>query len=403
MTDTEKPRPPRISRGLAVALTLIAVALFLGGLTLATEAYLESRRFNGYSVWPPNMQQSLSPLPGIMPGIDGTSRFTTNNRGIRGRNISRSDDYRVLTIGGSTTECIFLDDTESWPRVLERELNERIPGRHVWVGNIGRSGRNTRHHLVQTRVMLEQIPGIDAIVYLVGVNDLSLRLSQDVRWRLLLPGSGRYARVEKEAFMIMPDTLGAPVVALPEIRRRLKVLEARLGGKSTDVPAALVQDPRGQVYAIWRRNRRESPKRKHGAPDLRKALREYRHNINKMIDIAGEHGVRVIFATQPSMWKKMMPAHEDTLLWMGGVGRFQEMRGRPFYTPAVLERCMALYNGALVDVCRERTIGYVDLAAVIPRDTTTMYDDCHFNVNGARRVADLLASFMASTPPLNGR
>jgi hypothetical protein len=60
---------------------------------------------------------------------------------------------------------------------------------------------------------------------------------------------------------------------------------------------------------------------------------------------------------------------------------------------------MALYNQRLLEVCRSRDIDCIDLASFVARDTTTFYDDCHFNEAGAEKVADIIASHILTLPP----
>ena len=69
--------------------------------------------------WPYSRHVSR-PLPGVFPGISGPSRVTANSLGIRGPELPpREAGYRLLCLGGSTTECHYLDDEETWPHLLE--------------------------------------------------------------------------------------------------------------------------------------------------------------------------------------------------------------------------------------------------------------------------------------------
>jgi lysophospholipase L1-like esterase len=390
MTDRNTPSPaPRLNPVVAGILTTGFVLVLLFATALVVEAYLGSRKFNGYCVFPQNLKYTFSPMPGVMTGISGDSRFTTNKYGMRGRNPSRSDDYSVLTIGGSTTECLFLDDTETWAQLLEDRLGERA-GVRVWVGNAGKSGLNTRHHVVETDVLLSQMPDVDAVVLLVGINDLSFRLSWDEQWRMAMPSAVNRDVLIGKAFWVRPEPETVPVYKFPELRYRLRVFKGK-AEEDEVVSSPIRQDANGQAYLKWRENRRTSPYRRDQMPDLRSALREYAANINAIIDIASARSVDVVFAAQPTIWKAHMPEHERELLWMGGVGRFQAEKDKPYYTPAILDSIMGEYNDTLRDVCTKRGVICVDLPAVIPKDTSAVYDDCHFNENGARLVADAIA------------
>jgi hypothetical protein len=228
---------------------------------------------------------------------------------------------------------------------------------------------------------------------------MSFRLSRDRSWRPVNLASAQYRTFRTQAFVVQPDS-AKPLLELYETRHRLCILLGCIEEKKSSVPGHFLQDSRGNSYVHWRMNRLTSRRRLDKPPELSDALREFKSNLNKIVDITSERGVRIVFATQPSIWKANMPAHEDSLLWMGGVGRFQRLRGQPYYNPVVLAQIIGMYNDALVEVCTDRDVEFVDLAAVIPKDTTSFYDDCHFNESGARRVAEAFTDYLVSTPPL---
>ena len=76
----------------------------------------------------PNLQRRFRPSPGVMPGIRGESTFTTNSLGVRGPE-REAGSINILCVGGSTTICTYLDDTETWPHHLLHELRQRCPAR----------------------------------------------------------------------------------------------------------------------------------------------------------------------------------------------------------------------------------------------------------------------------------
>ena len=144
-----------------------------------------------------------------------------------------------------------------------------------------------------------------------------------------------------------------------------------------------------------REKRRDNPQRDK-LPDLSTALNDYREIIGKMQQLAAKKKVRLIVASQPVLWKDQMPEHEYNLLWMGQVGKRSLEEPSDYYTPAALAEGMRLYNQILVHSAREYGIDFIDLARAIPRDTTAFYDDCHFNENGARKVAEIIAGHLNS-------
>jgi len=110
--------------------------------------------------------------------------------------------------------------------------------------------------------------------------------------------------------------------------------------------------------------------------------------------------LRCVFLTQPTMWREGLPPEEQELLWFGWVGQRTKPDG--YMAVADLARAMDLYNRGLLDVCQQRGMECYDLASAIPPDTSAFFDDCHFNVSGARMVAQALAEYMMAQPPFAG-
>jgi lysophospholipase L1-like esterase len=110
-----------------------------------------------------------------MPGVSKEARFRVNSQGLRGDELTPDKDLIVLAVGGSTTECVFLDQDETWPALVQRRLMAN--GYKAWVGNAGLSGRTTRENVVQLRQLLLQFPTTRVVVLLIGANDLLSRLS----------------------------------------------------------------------------------------------------------------------------------------------------------------------------------------------------------------------------------
>src|SRR5512145_1944580 len=68
-----------------------------------------------------NLALELQPEPGL-PGMKSRSRFSVNNMGFRGdsmRVLKPADEVRIFVVGGSTTECLYLDDADAVTRVLQ--------------------------------------------------------------------------------------------------------------------------------------------------------------------------------------------------------------------------------------------------------------------------------------------
>jgi lysophospholipase L1-like esterase len=331
----------------------------------------------------------------VFAGIEGESRFVTNAFGIRGPDFgeSRRKEYRILFLGGSATECFYLDQDRAWPAVTGQALGETADRRKVWAGNIGRSGHNSRDHVMEMRLLVTHLP-VDAIVVTMGVNDLGLRLAQD-RWFNpdFLATDENVAYQVKHAFSVRPDDPNQPFYK--------KGVVGRLLGLDPDVakrkPHQIV-DNAGLIFQKWRDYRRVG-EMVSALPPMEAPLAEYARNIEEIARRAKEAGLRLVFATQPALWRAGLDQAQLGTLWMGGIGDYQEKSGAQYYTPEALAEGLALYNRTLMETCAKAGAECFDLAPLVPQDLSAFYDDCHFNDAGAAKVSEAFASYFRSRPP----
>jgi len=389
----------RLLINLSILIASLVVTLF------AVEIALRLRLKPVPAMFPPNISHAFRPTPEVMTGINGESLFSTNSQGVRGDEISRKDSYRVLAIGGSTTECLYLDDTEAWPYLVQERLNQNLD-RRVWVGNVGRSGLTSRNYMIVVDDLLPFLGRIDAVVVLAGINDLSFRLSRDVNWRpITLPmDQDTYMDLRLKTFMVDPykedTTLQDPWYRLPELSRRVSILKQRIKGEPDETTPELVQDKAGLQYVQWRYHRTHARSIVDTLPNMHTALQEFAQNLWALATLCNDKGIRLILATQPAMWRPDLDRESQRLLWMGGIGPFQESRGLDYYSVGALSEAMDQYNHVLLRSCEESKVECIDLASLIFGDTTALYDDCHFNENGAELVADAIADYLMRSAPL---
>ena len=379
---------PRIFQRLLLSGVSAVIALLICEASL--QFVLPSMRGKGYYFMPPNHRTVFRPQPSIMPGISGDSNFYTNSNGVRGDEFTAQDTYRIMAIGGSTTECSYLDQPETWTNLLQETLNRDTRNQKVWVGNAGLSGTTTRHHLVAMQYLPLREMKINAVILLIGINDLSVRLSRDKDYD---PNFLEKPEVKKEllyrtfsgTYHLYPEDPFYKRTALWQMLRQAKQM----------LSMEHLEDEGGRIYITWREHRRGASEMRDALPDLSSALAEYARNVNMIIDLAQEKSVRPILMTQPTMWRAGLPRDLDVLLWLGGIGDFQKESGKPYYSVTALERAMKAYNDTLLRVCRERSLECLDLASLLAKDTTVFYDDAHFNESGTRKVAEAISKFMS--------
>jgi lysophospholipase L1-like esterase len=362
----------------------------LGFSLFVAELVLQRFSVSMYYVLPPGLKQEFNPVPDTMPGVSGQSVFSVNAVGTRGTDWSDDHRLRILAVGGSTTECLYLDDSEAWPHLLEQRINEELGAGTAWVGNVGRSGHNTRNHILQVEKLLGQLPDIDLLILLIGINDLALRLLHESDFVLLSDESRKYRqKLFYRSFALIPPM----VPELPFFQRLAIWQQTRKFKKVVIEPRSEEnrQDTTGEIYKQWRSFRQQAPAYRDELPDLSSGLNEYAQNIDTIIELARRHDVHVMLVTQPSLYKEGLEKELADLLWFGGVDNFMAAPGSEYYSISAMQRGLDQYNEVLLSTCDQTRVSCVDLAAQLPKDTSVFYDDVHLNESGARKVAEILA------------
>src|SRR5262249_38925186 len=214
--------------------------------------------------------------------------YTVNSQGLRGPEVRMQDaEVRILTVGGSTTECMYVPDKDSWPWALQDKLAARL-GKSVYVGSAGAGGHNTLHHEYQIR-NYDLVSQFQWVVVLYGFNDLEVEES----YALTVPIA------EKALTPMNKNKAFYRSFALIRLLHRLHVLSA--------TPHTITQDPEANWVNLEREERRKHLELKtlRDPPEnLKDKLAFYRQNLKRIIDAARSREVKLVLMTQPAIWHK---------------------------------------------------------------------------------------------------
>ena len=296
-----------------------------------------------------------------LTGLSDTSTFTTNNLGFRGDDIQRpkpSGEYRVFLVGGSTMECLILDDSDSIDAVLERALRTKTQ-RRVEVYNAGKSGDRSDDHvaMISQRIMhLEP----DLVVLFAGINDLVVAAaghdylhlgSRDFNeWSLVLTNS-HVVRLAWYWLKGRPMTLD---------------LDTRILGNPIE-SAVLKQQLASNTLGL--------PPTNPGA---------FRNNLRSIIGIVKGHPTELVLMTQQTTWNSQLDPSATTSHWM------RDVQGA-VYSETNMHAALESLNDVMRDLAREHEVPLYDLTRDMPKSSEYFYDDVHFNIRGAQDAAIGLA------------
>lgn len=310
----------------------------------------------------------------LLPGISGETHFTTESHGFRfPRELTvprPTGTLRIFCLGGSTTECTYLDDADAWPARFETLLRESRPGKTIEVINAGFSGMTSADHRAQ---LDDQIIPLQptCIVLMAGIND-HLR-----RNTVAANASGGWRRFAMDYSMT--------------VRRAVPLWRALSG--STGAAGIHQFDPQGETYRRLRNECAAIPIAAETAPfdALPDPMPAFEGNVTAIFDRCKAVGIQLVLVTHPSIWSEHLSPADLDLLWMRST--IMVTGKQPPLSWHIRE--MNHLNDWLRNFAATHGLPLVDADRLLPKSTDVFYDDCHLNVAGARRLADLLADAFA--------
>ncbi len=340
---------------LSVSTSLALVGMELGLRKLGRDR-LFPRRLAGHVY-------EYEPDVALFPGVSPVARYAVNSRGLRGPELPQNEStYRILCVGGCTTECLYVDDPQTWPAQLM--LNLSGPGTvRCWVGNAALSGDGVKQ--LWDRLRHGDVAGeVDCVVMLVSGDDLM---------RAIL-------RLDEQ-----------PVPALPS-----RFLCAQLLLRSGEAQPTRLADRTGVELTAAR----DHLCTKGDGLDWGPPLERFSAYVRQVAHVVRRKNRRLIYITQPVLW--------DDLLQSLGTRRLHLMRntleaGAADKQPPKFDQVSALamsdhFNKRLTDACRELNIECVDAARRMNGRTHFFYDDLHLNDAGCAELARLLAEHLRANP-----
>ena len=296
--------------------------------------------------------------------LDPITHHTKNSLGFRGPDPPADFSQRltVLTIGGSTTECLFLSDGKTWTDAMTRRLERAFPD--VWVNNAGLDGQSTYGHLILLRDFVEELHPRVAI-FLIGVNDIGLDASNPYDTSLTPPRSPL-----RSAAVFVRDHSELAALA----QNLVRALRAKQGGFG-----------HGQIdLRTIRRLQDDEPGAQATVAKFSAQLPAYASRVAAIVDESRSHGIEPILVTQPGLYGDAVdPATGVDLSTLQVKG---PANGRLWW------HVQELYNDVTRQTAKARGVVLVDAARELPKDSRLFYDFMHFTNEGADRLGELIAA-----------
>jgi hypothetical protein len=290
-------------------------------------------------------------------------------------------DLTIVFLGGSTTECIYVDEANRFP-YLVGHLLERQTHLKVNSYNAARSGNNSLHSL---NILLNKVVNLkpDIVVMMHNINDLAILMYEKTYWNTnpsRSPIQERLPTFKRVGQDLRQDFYLVRGLTFPNLSRELKKIFAFAGKSKGDE----FHGVRGQKIAI----------------DQKLLVREFSLNLLTFINLCRARGITPVLMTQASR----LTDHPDPLI-QKLMGNLEAGQG---ITYAEFKGAFDRLNRTIRDVGAKNQVLVIDLAGEIPPVKENICDVAHFNDRGSRlvaaRIATGLTPVISSLPkkPLSG-
>ncbi|WP_422355827.1 SGNH/GDSL hydrolase family protein [Roseivirga pacifica] len=302
-------------------------------------------------------------LPGFK-NYDKQVTVTTNNLGFRYQkdlytNKKSDDEFRIFAIGGSTTECSFLNDGDDWPSLLAKQMNDVFLGKNISVINTGQSGHNISDHL---HLVIQQLIHLNPDLFIVyaGVNDLYASITKSTS-----QNKSTYPLKVRGELLLLTET---------QIGRRLYYLVKGMNPNPYHITAETNQQNRAAIVSEM------------AFTNFPEELNfDYSLNgLEALIGICKALNIKLVFLSQAVSWDE-----KDTDLDSWQTSIFGNVR----YREKDLRRAMDELNAHNISLCNKHNIPYINMQQELTPNSDNFFDDMHLNYQGSNNLSQVLLQF----------
>ncbi len=317
---------------------------------------------NDYVTLPPNLAEKVNVKEGVLSNIQGIQNIKTDEKGFRvtkkiNYENKPNNNYRIFAIGGSTTEQIYIDQNLSWTHLLQEKLGQKYQDLNFEVINTGVSGLRANNHIATFKEIIKYNP--DMAIFLIGINDWNY----DIQYQ------------HKSGYKKFKDNLPDFMTKISYDKTLRKFIKTIKKKKQSNNDREL-----NEIYFAYG-SLNKNDKKSYRPKDV---LSSYREELNEIDSICKKNKINCVFLTQPNGYKKLASKQYRDLFWMTPPGEEYTLK---FEDMSYISN---LYNKYMINFVKKTRNQICDLNSKIPASLDYMYDDCHFNVKGAKEVSELL-------------
>ena len=287
-----------------------------------------------------------------IPVLDKTVTHTKNNLGFRGPDKPADFNNRltIVNIGGSATECAYLDDGKTWTDVLYRKLQNDFP--QIWMNNAGIAGHSSFGHIAFIKEHIISLHP-DYVFILAGANDIR-------RTKLSSGNESIFVRIARNSELCN---------VILNLARSREAKTKNLTDTYIDMKKTDSIDLSDLAITDYLSNENSW-------------VTAYEKRLDTIITLCVTNNIKPILITQPSM----VGSGRDpvTNISLEKLKLNNKENGKLWWT--MLEK----YNDGTRRKAIEKNIPLIDLAHLLPKSSEYFYDVVHLTNKGAEKTGLIL-------------
>jgi lysophospholipase L1-like esterase len=293
-----------------------------------------------------------------IPVLDKSVTHTKNGLGFRGpeKPADFTGKTTIITVGGSATECAYLNDGKTWSDVLYKHLRDSI--HDVWLNNAGFAGHSSYGHIALLK---------DHIIALHPKYVLILSGANDIR---------RGKAPNEDSFFSFLSRNSELVNVLVNLARTREAKEKNLTDNYLDLKHTDTLNLTDSFISDRLKNEKEWVDR-------------YTTRLDTLIELCIRNNIQPVLITQPSLVGTGNDPVTDASL--ENVKLKNNENGKLWWT--MLEK----YNDGTRKIAQKRNVPLIDLAHLLPKSSAYFYDIVHFTNEGAAITGKIIYDSLLHT------
>lgn len=300
-----------------------------------------------------------------IPGIGSIITHTKNSLGFRGPEMpERLENFTlIIAVGGSTTECFYLDDSLIWTNLLYKNLQSVNP--NVWINNAGFQGHSTFGNFILINDYVKRFKP-DYILLMEGINEIDRAdIREDESVSTSSDNTSLWGWMKRKSHVVN---------AAINIQRHMMAEKLGVADKYFD-PAKMDQLNLSDAYIDSSLEAQQV------------FVSAYSQRLSRIIDTCVANNIQPVLITQPILYGDMKDCVTGKDLTTVEVAK--GVNG------LLMWKLIELYNEETRKLSRDKNLTLVDLAFEMPKCSKYFYDVCHFTNEGSKRVAEILSQHLS--------